>query len=267
MVAERGETPRSESESLAATDREWKVLRYKMKGDYYRDLAETTDVYIQPPMDEIVGFGKHVPQEQVQYIDKTVDVPIVKQVHIPTVEVPEAQFPNRVTDDSVLIPGTIAQFELYHGEDDKSSAARVQIRALNVAESQSMLGWVKSFRDKCCFITSDCVQGDIFLAKGEIQDEWNLLHVGVPLRFRLVPGRDRSKTRSAKMLVMTFRNFTGDIDGSFDEAQFLMQTSKGTDFIDLSGDLEVVSAEDRAADALLSRQDDLRNDVDFSGPN
>ena len=144
--------PRSESQSLVATDREWKVLRYKMKGDYGRDLAETTDVYIQPPMDEIIGFGKHVPQEQVQCIDKTVDVPIVKQVQIPTVEVLQAQFPDRVTDDSVLIPGTVAQSELYHGED-KSSATRVQIRALNVAESQSMLGWVKSFRDKWCFIT------------------------------------------------------------------------------------------------------------------
>ena len=37
-----------------------------------------------------------------------------------------------------------------------------------------MLGWVKSFRDEGCFITSDCGEGDIFLAKGEIQDEWNL---------------------------------------------------------------------------------------------
>ena len=166
--------PRCESQSLAATDCERKVLRYKMKGDYCRDLAETTDVYIQSLMDEIVGFGKHVPQEQVPCIDKTVDVPIVKQVQIPTVEVLQAQFPDRVTDDSVLIPGTVAQFEMYHGEDDKSSAARVQIRALNVAESQSMLGWVKSFRDKCCFITSDCGEGDIFLAKGEMQDEWNL---------------------------------------------------------------------------------------------
>ena len=53
------------------------------------------------------------------------------------------------------------------------------------------------------------------------------------------------------MLVTTSLNFTGEIDGSFDEAQFLMQASKGTDFTDLSEDLEGVPPEDRAADALF----------------
>ena len=79
MVAERGEMPRSESQSLAATDRERKV----------------------------------------QDTDKTVGVAIVKQVEIPTVEVLRAQFPDEVTDDSMLIPGTFAQPELYRGEDGK----------------------------------------------------------------------------------------------------------------------------------------------------
>ena len=129
MVAERGEMPRSESQSLAATDREWKVFRHRMEGDYCRYLAETADVYVQPLVDEIVGFGKHVLQKQVQCADKTVGVPIVKQVEIPTVEVLQAQFPDGVTDDSVLIPGTVAQPELYHGEDDKLSAARVQMKS------------------------------------------------------------------------------------------------------------------------------------------
>ena len=80
-----------------------------------------------------------------------------------------------------------------------------------------MLGWVKSFRDKCCSI-----------ARG-----------------------DRSETRGEKMLVMTFRDFTGEIDGSFDEAQFPMQTSKGAEFRDLLQVLEEVSPENRADDVLF----------------
>ena len=50
------------------------------------------------------------------------------------------------------------------------------------------------------------MEGDIFLAKEEISDEWSFLQVGVPLRFRLVPGSDKLKACSAKMLVMNFRN-------------------------------------------------------------
>ena len=73
----------------------------------------------------------------------------------------------------------------------------------------------------------------------------------MPFGFRLVPGRDRSETRSAKMLVMTSRDFTGEIDGSFGEAQFPMQTSKGTGFRDLPENLEGVSPDDRANDALF----------------
>ena len=50
------------------------------------------------------------------------------------------------------------------------------------------------------------MQGDTSLAKEEISDEWTFLQVGVPLRFRLVPGSEKLKTCSARMLVMNFRN-------------------------------------------------------------
>ena len=176
-------------------------------------VEQTIDSRISHVKEEINEAVKHVPQEQVQCIGKTADVSIVRQVPVPTVQavrktvaVPQTQFPVRVPDDTVLTPGTIVQSELCNGGGDKPRARCVQIGASNVAESRSVLGRVKSVRDKHCFVTSDCVEGDIFLAKEEISDEWSFLQVGVPLRFRLVPGSDKLKACSAKMLVMNFRN-------------------------------------------------------------
>jgi len=111
-----------------------------------------------------------------------------------------------VTVNPVLTAGTVVQFELYYGGNGKPRARRVEMgTASQLIEGQSLLGRVKSFRDKYCFIASDSVQGDVFLAKEEIPDEWGFLQVGVPLRFRLLPGSEKPKAHSAKMLVMTFR--------------------------------------------------------------
>ena len=167
-----------------------------------------------PEMKEkLIETVERVPQEQVQCIDKTVDVSILRQVQVPTVRavqktvvLPQVQFPARLVGDPVLTFGTAVQFELCCGGDGKLKAKCVQVRASNVAESQSMLGRVKIFWDKYCFVTSDCVEGDIFLVKEEIPDEWNFLQVGVPLRFRHVPESDKLKACSAKMLVMTLRS-------------------------------------------------------------
>lgn len=182
-------------------------------------LEQTVDLRISRVKEETVEGVKHVPEERVQCLEKTVDVSNVRQARVPTVQaaqkivaVQQVQFPDRSPDAPVLTPGTTVQSELCYGGDGKPRARCVQISASNVAESQSMLGRVKSFRDKHCLITSDCVQGDISLAKEEITDEWTSLQIGVPLRFRLVPGSDKLKACSS-MVATNFSNASVKSDG------------------------------------------------------
>ena len=112
-----------------------------------------------------------------------------------------------VTVNPSLTAGSSVRFELYYGGNGKPRARRVEIGTVpNVLEGVSLLGRVKSFKDSFCFVTSELVNGDVFLGKEEIPDDWDFLQVGVPLRFRLVAGSEKPKACNVKMLVMTFRN-------------------------------------------------------------
>ena len=129
------------------------AVRHFPGGKVRNYIAEqTVDSRISHVKEEIIEGVRHVPQEQVQCLDKTDDVSIVRQVRVPSVQavqkivaVPQVQFPDRVLDVPVLTPGTTVQSELCYGGDGKP-------RASNVAENQSMLGWVKSFRDQLALL-------------------------------------------------------------------------------------------------------------------
>lgn len=132
-------------------------------------VEQTVDSRTSHVKEGINEAVKHAPQEEVECIGKAADVSIVRQVQVPTVQavrktvaVPQTEFPVRVPDDPVLTPGTSVQSELCYGGSDKPRARCVEVRVSNVAESRSVLGRVKSVRDKHCFVTSDCVEGDIF---------------------------------------------------------------------------------------------------------
>ena len=105
---------------------EFKLFYYMMKGDYYRYCAEiaTGDAKSKAAEDALVANAeatkvqKTVEILQVRYIDKTVDVPVVRQCQVlnietvqKTVEVPQALFPDRVVDVPVVMQRQTPQVE------------------------------------------------------------------------------------------------------------------------------------------------------------